>query len=106
MNDQVRYEHPRVHVDGEMTVYTCGELKRQLLAHLTEHGDATELELSRVTEIDTAGLQILLTARRHAGELGREMRVANPSGAVLEVLELCRLTDLLAGSVPVPAEAP
>jgi anti-anti-sigma factor len=95
MDSQVRYEQPRVHVNGEMTVYTCSELKPQLLAQLTEHADATELELSRVTEMDTAGLQILLTARRHASDLGREMRVVNPSRAVTEVLELCRLTDLL-----------
>ncbi len=62
MDSQVRYEQQRVYVHGEMTVYTCGELKQELLAQLSEHADATELELSRVTQIDTAGLQILLAA--------------------------------------------
>jgi anti-sigma B factor antagonist len=98
MDSQVLYEQQRVHVRGEMTVYTCSALKPQLLGELTERADATELELSRVTEIDTAGLQILLTARRHASELGRSLRVVNPSRAVTEVLELCRLTGLLAAS--------
>jgi anti-anti-sigma factor len=85
-----------------MTVYTSGTLKPLLLAELAAHADATELELSRVIEMDTAGLQILLAARRHASELGRQLRVVNPSRAVAEVLELCRLTALLAS----PADEP
>jgi anti-anti-sigma factor len=96
MDSQVHYEQQRVRVDGEMTVYTCSQLKPELLAQVTQHADATELELSRVTEMDTAGLQILLMALRHASDLGREMRVVSPSRAVTEVLELCRLTDLIA----------
>jgi anti-anti-sigma factor len=95
-----------VHIDGEMTVYSCGALKPQLLAQLTKHPDATELDLSRVIEIDTAGLQVLLTARRHARESGRDLSVRNPSRAVTEVLELCRLGTLLAAPAEgAPAEA-
>lgn len=91
MSSTVSYRKQRVRVDGEMTVYTCGELKSRLLEQLTAHPDATGIDLSRVVEFDTAGLQLLLTARRHTGEGGRELRVVNPSRAVSEVLELCRL---------------
>jgi anti-sigma B factor antagonist len=91
MRSPVSYEQHRVHVDGGMTVYTCGELKSQLLEQLAAHPDTTALDLSRVVEFDTAGLQLLLTARRHASASGRELRVINPSRAVSEVLELCRL---------------
>ena len=94
----VRYKRRRVHVDGEMTVYTCGELKSLLLDQLTAHPEAAEIDLSRVAEFDTAGLQLLLTARRYANDGGRELRVVNPSRAVAEVLELCRLGALVAPS--------
>jgi anti-anti-sigma factor len=53
------------------------------------------LDLSEVTEIDTAGLQLLLTARRHAANDGRELLLAEPSRTVRSALELCRLTALL-----------
>jgi anti-sigma B factor antagonist len=96
MSYPVSYEQQRVHVDGGMTVYTCGELKSHLLEQLTAHPDATGIDLSRVVEFDTAGLQLLLTARRHAGAGGRELRVINPSRAVSEVLELCRLNEWVA----------
>lgn len=93
MNPPVTYEQHRVHVNGEMTIYTCGELKSHLLEQLAAHPDTTELDLSRVIEIDTAGLQLLLMARRGFRESGRELRVINPSRAVSEVLELCRLGE-------------
>lgn len=91
MSSPISYREQLVRVDGEMTVYTCGMLKSPLLEHLTAHPDTTGIDLSRVVEFDTAGLQLLLTARRHASAGGRELRVVDPSPVVSEVLELCRL---------------
>jgi anti-sigma B factor antagonist len=102
MQSPVRYESGRIHVDGEMTVYTCSDLKARLLAELADHTDATELDLSGVVEIDTAGLQLLMIARRYAGEGGRELRVANPSRPVADVLELCRLNARLSAASSAP----
>jgi anti-sigma B factor antagonist len=88
-----------------MTIYTCGELKPRLLEQLAAHPDATRLDLSHVVELDTAGLQLLLTARRYASDAGRELSVANPSRVVVDVLELCRLGALLARTADAAAEA-
>src|SRR5579859_1870928 len=96
MQSPVRYERGRIHVEGEMTVYTCSDLKARLFAELTDHMKASKLDLSGVVEFDTAGLQLLLAARRYAGESGRDLRVTNPSRPVLDVLELCRLNACLA----------
>jgi len=95
MSASVRYEHGCVLVDGEMTVYTCSDLKVRLLEQLAEATDATKLDLSGVVEIDTAGLQLLLMARRYADDAGRKLRVSNPSRPVSDVLELCRLNARL-----------
>ena len=91
---------------GELTIYTCGELKPRLLEELAAHPDATRLDLSHVIELDTAGLQLLLTARRYASDAGRELSVANPSHVVTDVLELCRLQALVAPPADTAAEAP
>ena len=88
-----------------MTIYTCGELKPRLLEELAAHPDATGLDLSRVIELDTAGLQLLLMARRYASEAGRELSVANPSHVVTDVLEVCRLQALLAPNAATALEA-
>ena len=96
MTPLIRYEQRRVHVDGEVTIYTCGELKPALLEQLTAHPETTELDLSGIIELDTAGLQLLLMARRHAATCGRDLRIVNPSRVVADVLELCRLGAFLA----------
>lgn len=96
MHSPITYESRRVHIAGEMTVYTCGELKSRLLQQLSAYPDAIELDLSKVVELDTAGLQLLYMARRQASQAGNELRVINPSRAVSEVLELCRLGAWLA----------
>ena len=44
MQSQVRYKQRRVHVDGAMTIYTCGELKPRLLEQLIAHPKASELD--------------------------------------------------------------
>lgn len=88
-----------------MTIYTCGGLKPRLLEALSAHPDATRLDLSHVVEFDTAGLQLLLTARRYAGDAGRELSVANPSRVVADVLDLCRLGGLLTPTTDASAEA-
>ena len=86
-----------------MTIYTCGELKPRLLDELAAHPDATRLDLSHVVELDTAGLQLLLTARRYASDAGRELSIANPSRVVADVLELCQLGALVAPTTAAPA---
>ncbi len=91
----VRYERGCIHLTGEMTIYTCADLKPRLLDELAAHPDATRVDLSHVVELDTAGLQLLLTARRYASDAGRELSLASPSRVVADVLELCRLSALV-----------
>lgn len=95
MESQVQYENGRVRIAGEMTVYSAAALKRDLLAAMDRHRRAKLLDLSEVTEIDTAGLQLLLIARRHAANGGLELLLIDPSRPVRSVLELCRLSALL-----------
>jgi anti-sigma B factor antagonist len=95
MESQVEYRNGCVRVAGEMTVYSAAALKRDLLAAMDRHRRAKLLDLSEVTEIDTAGLQLLLIARRHAANDGRELLLVDPGRPVRSVLELCQLSALL-----------
>jgi anti-sigma B factor antagonist len=82
-------------VEGEMTIYRALELKDQLFPQAAV-SPATALDLSAVTEIDTAGVQLLLLAQRAARAAGHELRIMAPSAAVLEVLNLMGLDQLCA----------
>lgn len=92
----------RLEVEGELTVHTAAEQHARLVAFFEDAGTAggaagpLELDLSGVSELDTAGLQLLLAAVREAERLGAALVLADPSPDVLRVLELTRLTALLA----------
>jgi ABC-type transporter Mla MlaB component len=45
-----------------------------------------------VTEFDTAGLQLVLMARRLAESKGHRLDVVQPSECVLDVLKLCNVS--------------
>jgi len=77
-------------VDGEMTIYRAAELKQSLLEALIQSTDL-EIDLSAVTELDTAGVQILIMLKAHAQATQRKLRLAAHSPAVLDVFELLNL---------------
>ena len=99
MKGQVKRRKLRVHVSGEMSIYTAAALKEPLLAQLEKAGASAQLDLSEVSEFDTAGLQLVLLAERQASGRAGALRILEPSPAVREVLELCGL-ERLTGAAP------
>ena len=86
-------------IDGEFGIYRAAELKPQLLAHVIDI-DEPVLALGNVSEIDAAGLQLLLFARREANERGKLLRLASASPAVREVLHVAGLSaEALEGQI-------
>lgn len=79
-----------VQIEGELSIYSAAELKPQLYSVLQQHVEL-ELDLSAVSEMDSAGLQLLIAAKREAQALGRTLRLTQHSPAVLEVLDLCNM---------------
>ncbi len=85
-------------VEGEMTIYTAAEIKPTLLSLLDGCNEA-EVDLSQVDEIDSAGLQLLLLAKREASRTGKVLRLVGHSPAVVECLDQCNLTALFGDQV-------
>jgi anti-anti-sigma factor len=79
-----------VRLDGELSIYRAAELKPVLLEALAA-GGALHLELSEVSELDSAGLQLLMLLKRTAQQRGQQLRLSGHSPAVLEVVELLDL---------------
>jgi anti-anti-sigma factor len=79
-------------VEGEMTIYRAAELHPMLLEAVRTH-DAPALDLSDVTEFDSAGMQLLLVARREAQRLGRQLTLRGTSPAVRDAFALLGMTE-------------
>ena len=71
-------------LEGELTIFRAMELKPVLL----RTPPPSEIDLSGVTELDTAGVQLLMLAKKTAQTEGRTLRLIGHSPAVLEVFEL------------------
>jgi anti-anti-sigma factor len=71
-------------IEGELTIFRAAELKDVLLSAQAPQ----EIDLSGVTEMDSAGLQLLMAAKQAATTAQRTLRLVAHSAAVIEVFEL------------------
>jgi anti-anti-sigma factor len=74
-----------------MTFARVRELRDAVLTALSQQRSPVEFDLSDVTEIDSAGVQLLLLAKNTAAEHGKELKLVGQSPAVMRALELLRL---------------
>lgn len=77
-------------IEGDMSIYRAAELKDILRAAL-DGATALEIDLSAVTECDTAGVQLLMLTKKMAQADRRELRLCAHSPAVLDALERLNL---------------
>lgn len=86
---------------SEMTIYTADECKDNLLKEL--HGvKNVEIDLSSLTKIDTAGLQLLILLKREALNHDIKLHFVGHSDEVIEALDLCNLTRYFGDPIIVP----
>lgn len=76
--------------EGEMTIYNAAAIKTSLMNAL-QKGKEIEIDLAKVGEIDSAGFQLLLLAKREAGRCDKTLRLVNHTPAVLELLDLYQM---------------
>jgi anti-sigma B factor antagonist len=77
-------------ISGDMTIYTAAALKEELMTHIAQPGER-EIDLSEVSEMDSAGLQLLILAKREAMRYKHDLRLTGHSRAVQEVMDLCNM---------------
>lgn len=94
-----RNKNEAFQLDGELTIYTCADKKQELTVVMSESGKADiDLDLSQVTEIDTAGLQLLILMKTRMTQEERQMNVTAYNDVIQDVMDLCNLSGLF--SIP------
>jgi len=92
----------RLAILEDLTIYHALEQKQQLMAAL-DGTDALELDLSHVGEMDTAGLQLLILAKREAGRLEKRLSIVAHSPVVRQTLDFCNLAAFFGDPVIITA---
>jgi len=91
----------RAFIEGEMTIYNAAALKENLDS-LLEDPRELEINLSKVNEIDSAGIQLLLLTKKERARHERETTLTAHSSAVLDALELLGLVPYFGDPVVMP----
>ena len=85
-----RGELTHLTIVDEMTIYTAAEQKQALIAQLHGSNDI-EVDLAGVTELDSAGLQLLMMFKAECKKAERSLSYVHHSQPVIDVLELLNL---------------
>jgi anti-anti-sigma factor len=91
----------RIRIEGDMTIYTALELKQALLPCLAE-APQLELDLARVNEMDSAGMQLLMLLKREAGKRGSRLALSAHSPAVTEIIDTFNLAAYFGDPIVLP----
>jgi anti-anti-sigma factor len=79
-----------LNIEGELTVFAVHALKDRIMAALAE-SSTLQINLSDVSEVDGAGIQLLLAAKREAQQRGGTLSLVKHPPQFIAALEL---TDL------------
>ena len=95
----------RLTLNEDMTIYHAMEQKNQLLDALSAH-ETLELDLHKVNDIDTAGLQLLIMLKKAALKAGKQVAIVDHSQAVHALIDFCNLAAELGDPLVIPAGKP
>jgi anti-sigma B factor antagonist len=93
----------QVVIDGEMTIYTAAELKAQLIPVLTVD-KPLRINLANVTEIDSAGVQLLMLAKNSRVAREQHISLTDHSDAVTDVFQLMDLISYFNDPILLPGD--
>ena len=83
-----------VHLDGEIDMEVADKA-RQTILPLIEAGHDIDLNLSKVTYMDSSGISVLIESHQKATELGTKVILKEISKSVLKVIMMAKLEQIL-----------
>jgi anti-sigma B factor antagonist len=91
-------------IEGELTVFTAHALKDSLMAAF-EADAHVHVDLSGVSEVDGAGVQLLMAAKREARERGASLTLSGHPPQLIAALELADLAREFGDALVLDQEA-
>ncbi len=92
-------DHTLIKLTGEMTIYNAAQLKQNLFTDYENFPPKVILDLHAVTEIDTAGLQILLLLQKTLADRAVVVYIARMNEDVEQIFQVLDLNGYFAFDV-------
>jgi anti-anti-sigma factor len=84
-----------IELGPELTIVHASQLRDTLLSHLGQGENELVLDLSGAAEVDSSGIQLLMSLQQSMQQQGRSLRICGMSKALRDVLSLYALQPLL-----------
>lgn len=94
----------RITISEDMTIYNAAAQKEQLVGALAAATGRLEIDLSAVTEIDTAGFQLLMLIKREACRQDKQAQIVAHSEAVRDVIDFYHMAAEFGDPLLIPAQ--
>ena len=75
-----------------ITIYTVHELAVEIVKSLNDC-DVLTIDLSHVTEIDSAGIQLLVATKKEVEKHNKTLRLIGHSSSVMDILDIYSLSS-------------
>lgn len=82
-------------MEGELTIYQVSSARQQIFSEYEKLPGKIALDLSLVSEIDTAGIQLLLFAKKLFSDLQKNLFIAKSNESVDKVLTMLNINHQL-----------
>ncbi len=86
-----------IKISGDCTIFHVAEAKSTLLHNIAKLDRKVTLDLDDVTELDTAGVQLLLMLNKRVLAAGGKLRISALSAAAKQVFDALNLDSAFAG---------
>ena len=92
MDDQLnRKKKALLRLCRSLSIYEADELRNSLISSL-EDNDILELDIRDINDCDTAGLQVLCSAKLTASEMGKKLIIVGESDAFADTMNRAGMT--------------
>ena len=92
-----------ISIEGDLTIFRVGEVNNLILPAISLSQEV-EIDLSRVTDIDAAGLQLLVSAKIEALNQHKTLRLSGHSAAVTDAIDLCGLSGFFGDPIHISSK--
>lgn len=92
-----------ISVQDEMSIYSVLEQKNTIYSYIKRDCEL-QIDLSEVSEIDSAGIQLLMYLKNEANRKKNELSFLNHSQAVVDVVETFNLSSFFNDPVIISAD--
>ncbi len=103
INIQKLSNHCKISLIGKCTIYNVGKLKKSFIATIEENENIL-IDLSQVSDFDTAGLQLFVAAKNTIKNKNKKIKFVNHPVCVLAIFDLYGLISFFGDKIIVKPE--